>query len=81
MILNKEETNKKIISTTDIKEYELREMDIKEVFGLYENRNFVDIAYIKTKKQHLELVEKLKAGNVYVKCKYNNLVESWEILL
>lgn len=62
------------------KDFELREMHIKEVFGLFENNEFVDIAYIRLKKHHMELVNRIKTSRVYVKCEYNSHMKSWEVV-
>ena len=74
------EENKENINTNEIKNYELKGMDIKEVFGLYENNKMIDIAYIRTKQHHINLVNKIKNGRVFVNCKYNEHMESWEVL-
>ena len=79
-VLKKDSEDKENIKPSGEKSFELKEMDIKEVFGLYDNREFMGIAYIKKKSHHIELVNRIKTSRVHVTCKYNNHMESWEIL-
>lgn len=80
IVLRMDDEDKENVIPTGVKEFEMREMNIKEVFGLYENGKFVDIAYIRVKTYHMELVNRIKTSRVYVNCEYNSHMKSWEIL-